>query len=80
MVFLSLLFFLARPAVAITITATSPNVTNAPQTPANVVVVSMLEVGSAVDVGMGPVDVRMGTVDEEVESDSLGVGAVDAEC
>ena len=62
MVFLSLLFFLARPAVA------------------NVVVVSMLEVGSAVDVGMGPVDVRMGTVDVEVESDSLGVGAVDAEC
>ena len=61
--------------------------TNAPQTPANVVVVSMLEVGSAVDVGMGPVDVRMGpvdvrmgTVNVEVESDSLGVGAVDAEC
>ena len=47
--------------------------TNAPKTPANVLVVSVLEVGSAVDVGMG-------TVNVEVESDGLGVGAVDAEC
>lgn len=79
MVFLSLLFFQARPAVAITITATSPHVTNAPQTPANVVVVSVLSVlwGLGVD---SAVDVGMGTVDVEVESDGFGVGAVDAEC
>ena len=74
MVFLSLLFFLARPAVAITITATSPHVTNAPKTPANVLVVSVLEVGSSA------VDVGMGTVNVEVESDGLGVGAVDTKC
>ena len=49
--------------------------TNAPPTPANVAVVSVLSVlwalgvASAVDVGMGTVDV-----------DGLGIGAVDMEC
>ena len=45
-----------------------------PKTPANVLLVSVLEVGSSA------VDVGMGTVNMEVESDGLGVGAVDAKC
>ena len=61
--------------------------TNAPPTPAKVVVVSVLElsvlwtlgVAFAVDVGVGRVDVRMGTVDVVMSVD-VGGGAIDVGC
>ena len=61
--------------------------TNAPPTPANVVLVSVLElsvlwtfgVASAVNVGVGRVDVRMGTVDAVMSVD-VGGGAIDVGC